>query len=188
MENPFHIRDFSTDDAAEILNIYQPYVLSGPYTFETTVPDFAEFETRLEQIANRFPFFVLTQDNKLLGYAYAFTHRERAAYRWAVETSVYLAPEAQGLGLGKQLYRHLLGHLKTRHFTHAFALIGLPNEASLRLHRASGFETQTIHTKAGWKNNNWIDVCWMKINLANNENPPAEPIFGKITTELVIIP
>ena len=188
MENPFHIRDFSTDDAAEILNIYRPYVLSGPYTFETTVPDFAEFETRLEQIVSNFPFFVLTRNNKILGYAYAYTHRERAAYRWAVETSVYLAPEAQGLGLGKTLYQHLLGHLKTRHFTHAFALIGLPNAASLHLHNACGFETQTIHTKAGWKNNLWIDVCWMKINLAHNENPPAEPLFGKITTELVIIP
>ncbi|NBP06542.1 MAG: N-acetyltransferase family protein [Bacteroidetes bacterium] len=174
-----HIRSYKAEDATAILSIYKYYVLNGPYTFETSIPNEDEFSKRLDEIANRFPFYVLIKDNNLIGYAYACTHRERAAYRWAVETSIYLSFDVIGKGYGQQLYKNLLEALTERHFTHAFALIGLPNEKSLNLHKCCGFELQSIHEKAGWKNGTWIDVCWMRCRLSEPMDTPEEPVFKK---------
>lgn len=174
-----HIRSYSNDDAAAILGIYEYYILNGPYTFETSVPELTAFSARLDEIASRFPFYVLEKENEIIGYAYACSHRERAAYRWAVETSIYLAKDNTGKGFGQRLYKRLLTTVKERHFTHAFALIGLPNEKSIKLHSSCGFKKQSVHKKAGWKNGNWIDVCWMRCDLAAALEIPIEPIFKK---------
>ena len=174
-----YIRSYRNEDAAAVLGIYEYYILIGPYTFETSVPEISAFSARLHEIAGRFPFYVLEKENKIIGYAYACTHRERAAYRWAVETSIYLAKDTTGKGFGKMLYNSLLATLKERHFTHAFALIGLPNEPSIQLHNSCGFTEQTIHKKAGFKNGCWIDVCWMRCSLEEALEIPIEPIFKK---------
>lgn len=171
------IRSYRNEDAAAVLGIYEYYILNGPYTFEITVPELTEFSSRLSAISAKFPFYVAEKDGRVLGYAYACAHRERAAYRWAVETSVYLAKGFTGMGIGKTLYSRLLNTLKDRHFTHAFALIGLPNAKSIRLHQSCGFTEQTIHQKAGWKNGTWIDVCWMRAQLAKPTETPQDPQF-----------
>lgn len=172
-----NIRSYRNEDAAAILTIYRNYILGGPYTFETDVPHITIFTQRLRDIAAKFPFFVLEEDQKIIGYAYACAHRERAAYRWAVETSIYLTENNTGRGYGKLLYSTLLENLKERNFTHAFALIGLPNEKSIKLHESCGFQELSIHREAGWKNGQWIDVCWMRLNLAPAHETPAEPLF-----------
>jgi phosphinothricin acetyltransferase len=172
-----NIRHFRDEDVTDILSIYRQYILHGPFTFETSVPEYSIFEQRLKAIAAQFPFMVLEENDKILGYTYACSHRERAAYRWAVETSIYISSNYLGRGYGKKLYGNLLETLKKRNFTHAFALIGLPNDNSIKLHKACGFEEQTIHRKAGWKNGQWIDVCWMRCELAAPLDNPAEPIF-----------
>lgn len=171
------IRNYRIEDAAAVLGIYEYYILNGPYTFETVVPEIAAFSSRLKDIAAKFPFYIAEKDGMVLGYAYACAHRERAAYRWAVETSVYLAKDFTGIGIGNALYNKLLNTLKDRHFTHAFALIGLPNEKSIHLHQSCGFTEQTIHRKAGWKNGSWIDVCWMRAQLTEPTETPQEPLF-----------
>jgi len=171
------IRSYRNEDAAAVLGIYEYYILNGPYTFEINVPELAVFSSRLRDISAKFPFYVLEKGGLVLGYAYACAHRERAAYRWAVETSVYLEKEFIGSGYGKILYGKLLKTLKDRHFTHAFALIGLPNEKSIRLHKSCGFTEQTIHQKAGWKKGKWIDVCWMRAQLSEPTQTPSEPMF-----------
>ena len=176
-KDSINIRNYRAEDASAILNIYENYILNGPYTFEIKVPVMDEFSARLNEISSKYPFYVLEKDTVVIGYAYACAHRERAAYRWAVETSVYLAENATGKGYGKKLYATLLATLRERNFTHAFALIGLPNEKSIHLHKTCGFREQTIHKKAGWKNGQWIDVCWMRCELAAPLDTPPDPIF-----------
>jgi L-amino acid N-acyltransferase YncA len=176
-EDLLTIRAYRTEDAVLIREIYQYYILNGPYTFETVVPNMDEFGARLDAIAARFPFYILEQNHTVAGYAYACAHRERAAYRWAVETSIYLAKDFTGKGYGKKMYNTLLNTLTQRNFTHAFALIGMPNENSILLHKSCGFEVQGVHEKAGWKNGEWIDVCWMRCPLADPQEFPAEPEF-----------
>lgn len=171
------IRNYKAEDAFAILDIYENYILNGPYTFEITVPSIIDFNNRLNEIASKYPFYILECEGNIVGYTYACAHRERAAYRWAVETSVYLAEKATGKGYGKILYSTLLSTLKERNFTHAFALIGLPNHKSIQLHKKCGFQEQTIHKKAGWKNGQWIDVCWMRCELAAPLESPPEPVF-----------
>lgn len=179
-EDQLNIRAYRSEDASSVLEIYQYYILHGPYTFETGIPDKDEFSARLDAIAARFPFYILEQNHNIAGYAYACAHRERAAYRWAVETSIYLSNNFIGKGYGKTLYNTLLNTLTQRNFTHAFALIGMPNENSIQLHKSCGFEVQSIHEKAGWKNGQWIDVCWMRCPLADPQEFPSEPEFRSL--------
>src|SRR5687768_601066 len=124
------ILPYHSDHAPAMLNIYRPFIEKTSVSFEVEVPSESEFQERLSKIASRFPLMVLLDEDQLLGYAYASTHRERPAYRWAVETSIYMATEAQGKGLGYILYKNLLQELVARGFTHAFGIITVPNNAS----------------------------------------------------------
>lgn len=172
------ISPYRSGDHASILEIYRPYIETGAVSFEQEVPTLQAFADRLENIASKFPFMVLRDGDQILGYAYASTHRERVAYRWAVETSIYMAPESKGKGLGFVLYSRLLGELELRGFTHSFGIIAMPNDASAQLHAKCGFLHLALHEKAGWKMGSWHDVLWMRKELAAPQNPPAEPIFG----------
>jgi phosphinothricin acetyltransferase len=171
------IRSYRQEDASALLSIYTPYILDGPYTFETAIPSLDSFLSRLKEISDKYPFYILEKNESIIGYAYACAHRERAAYRWAVETSIYINQNSIGKGYGKQLYQTLLQTLKKRHFTHAFALIGMPNDKSIALHESCGFTEQSIHKNAGWKNGKWIDVYWMHCALEETQEFPEEPIF-----------
>ena len=174
------IRPYHPADAQVILDIYRPFIEDGPVTFETEVPELSAFTERLNRIAAEFPLMVLDDGTRILGYAYASRYRERAAYRWHVETSIYMAPEARGKGLGKMLYLELLKELKKRGFTRAYAIIGHPNDPSEKLHQRCGFDHLVLHTEAGWKQGAWRDVLWMTCPLHQAENPPAEPVFAPL--------
>jgi phosphinothricin acetyltransferase len=174
------IRAFNTEDSESILDIYKPFILEGPVTFETEIPSLPEFEQRLSGIAASFPFLVAEENGQILGYAYAGKYRERAAYRWHVETSIYLHESARGKGLGTQLYTILLNELEQRKFTRAYAIVGLPNPESKKLHIRCGFEPLVTHHNAGWKQGAWLDVLWLTKELHPCENPPAEPVMGEL--------
>src|SRR5688572_24224993 len=133
------IRPVQMADAARILEIYAPFISAGPVTFETSRPSLAEFEQRVQKISAKYPYLVWDENGLVLGYAYASLHRERAAYRWAVETSIYLAPEARGKGIGSRLYNALLDEVKACGFTIAYGIIAMPNDASVALHSKCGF-------------------------------------------------
>lgn len=172
------ISNYSEDCLKQIYEIYRPHVEEGNASFETEMPDLPSFQKKLNAIADKFPFLVLKDGNQILGYCYASTHRERAAYRWVVESSIYLHPSAQGKGLGALLYNHLFAILKKRNFTYALGGITLPNEASVGVHKKVGFEELVLYPNVGFKNGAWRSVIWLKKDLNEFENQPPEPVFA----------
>ena len=139
MQQQFTIRRAAAEDAAALLAIYQPYITDTVITFEYEVPAAAEFAARITDTLAHFPYLVCEQDGEPVGYAYAHHIRERAAYDWAVELSIYLAPEAQGRGVGTVLYRCLIDLLDMQNIRILYGCVTLPNEKSHRLHEKLGF-------------------------------------------------
>lgn len=162
------------EDAPAVQAIYAPYCQT-PISFEDPPPDVAEVERRIRATWPAYPWLVAEEDGRLLGYAYACRHRERAAYRWSVETSVYLASAAQGRGLGRRLYTQLLDLLRQQGYHTALAGITLPNEPSLRLHRAMGFTACALYRQIGFKEGQWRDVQWLELHL-DSAASPREPL------------
>jgi phosphinothricin acetyltransferase len=156
-------------DGAAIAAVYAPHVRDGYATFEVEAPDAAAMA---ERMAGGLPWFVAEDGGSVLGYAYAAPFNERAAYRWSVATSVYLADGAGGRGIGGALYARLLGDLAALGYVSAFAGIALPNPASVALHERLGFTPVGVFRSAGFKAGAWHDVGWWQRPLAD---PPPEP-------------
>lgn len=172
------LRPYRSADTESILAIYGPVVAESSATFETEVPALNDFTERLARIAGRFPFWVAVDaDGSVLGYAYGTTHRERIAYQWAVETSVYVAPRAHRQGVGRALYSALLPSLAERGFVWAYGVITLPNDASVALHAACGYTSFATYSAAGQKFGQWCDVHWMRYALNEARPGMAEPRF-----------
>ncbi len=171
------LRAATPDDAAAIAQIYAPFVTGSAVSFETEPPDEAAIRSRIESGGGLYPWLVAEEDGTILGYAYAARFRDRPAYRFAVETSVYLRSEASGHGLGRGLYEPLLAILQKQGFTQAIAAITLPNEASVRLHERLGFERAGTYRQVGWKLGTWHDVGLWQRTLATAGTPPTEPRF-----------
>lgn len=171
------LRPYQATDCPQILDIYRPFIEKGGVTFETETPSLEQFQQRLDGIAAAYPFWVVEEDGKVITYAYACRHRERAAYRWIVETSVYVHADYYHQGLGRKVYQQLFDTLKERHFMWAFAGITLPNESSMKLHEQFNFEPLALYENAGWKQGQWHDVAWLKRSINPPTTPPIEPIF-----------
>jgi phosphinothricin acetyltransferase len=168
------IRVATGDDAAAILAIYAPVVQQSAITFEFEAPDVEGMRRRvLDTLAVR-PWLVCEREGAVVGYAYAASHRERAAYQWCVETSVYIAPSARRQGVGRQLYAALLPVLERQGFAHAYAGITLPNPASVGLHEALGFVPVGVYRRIGAKFGAWHDVGWWDLQL--RRELPAAPV------------
>ncbi len=169
-------RAATPDDAAAIAEIYAAFVTESAVSFETEPPDGPAIRARIAAGAGLYPWLVgEEEDGTILGYAYAARFRDRPAYRFAVETSVYLRAGAAGRGLGRQLYQPLLATLERQGFTQAIAAITLPNVASVRLHERLGFERAGTYRQVGWKLGAWHDVGLWQRALALAGTPPAEP-------------
>lgn len=170
------LRAATPDDAAAIADIYAPFVTASVVSFETEAPDAAAMRSRIEAGGGLYPWIAgEDEDGSLLGYAYAARFRDRPAYRFTVETTIYLRPGAAGRGLGRRLYAPLLATLEAQGFTQAIAAITLPNEASVRLHERLGFAPAGVYRQVGWKLGAWRDVGLWQRPLAPAETPPAEP-------------
>ena len=124
------------------------------------------------------PWLTATIADEVAGYAYASKHRDRAAYRWSVDVSAYVHERFRGRGVARALYERLFQILRGQGFRRAYAGIALPNDASVALHRAAGFELIGIYRRVGWKLGAWHDVAWYgrDLNPDANDLPPAEPI------------
>jgi phosphinothricin acetyltransferase len=171
------LRAASPGDAAAVAAIYAPYVTDSTVTFETEPPTAQEMRGRMEAVAGRFPWLVAEEaDGSLAGYAYACPFRARAAYRFAVETTVYLRPEASGRGLGARLYGPLLTALERQGFTQAIAAVALPNDASVALHERLGFGHAGTYAQVGYKLGRWLDVGLWQRPLAAVRDPQLEPL------------
>ena len=165
------VRPANGGDVAAMLDIYRPFVAESAVTFETIVPTEAEFLARV-QAAERTHAWLVWDEDGIQGYAYGTTHRERAAYRWCTEVSVYVAAPARGRGIGRGLYRELLPRLAARGYVNAYAGIALPNPASVALHEALGFTPIGVYPRIGWKRGAWHDVGWWYLRLANPQGEP----------------
>ena len=170
------LRAASSDDAAALSAIYAPYVTGSIVSFETDPPAAAEMRARIEAGAGLYPWIAAEDEGgAIAGYAYATAFRPRPAYRYAVETSVYLAREFQGRGLGTRLYSSLLATLEAQGFAQAIAAISLPNPPSVRLHEALGFTSAGRYAQVGYKMGGWHDVGLWQRTLAAPTDPTTEP-------------
>jgi phosphinothricin acetyltransferase len=168
------VRDATQDDAAACAEIYAPYVTDTAITFEYEPPSAGEMARRIDAAQRAHAWLVLEEDGRLAGYAYAGPFKERPAYRWSSEVSVYLEWGRRRSGGGRVLYEALFARLTERGLRTLLAVMTLPNEASEGLHRALGFEpVGTVH-RVGWKHGQWHDVAWMQRMLGIDDGPPAE--------------
>ena len=175
MEQHFVIRRAAAGDAAALLDLYAPYIRDTAITFEYDVPAAEEFAARIGDIARTHPYLVCERDGRPVGYAYAHNIRERAAYDWAAELSVYLAPAAQGQGAGTALYRCLIDLLAMQNLRILYGCVTLPNEKSERLHEKLGFAPVGVWHGAGWKFGRWHDVGWLEKRLGGDG--AAQPVI-----------
>jgi phosphinothricin acetyltransferase len=169
------IRGASVFDADACAAIYAPYVTDTAITFEISPPSPSDMARRIESYLRTHAWLVLENDERVVGYAYGGPMKERAAYRWSCEVSVYLERGRRRTGAGRALYEALLPRLTERGYRMAVAGMTLPNDASVGLHRALGFEPIGTYRRIGWKNGAWHDVLWMQRALAEGSDPPAEP-------------
>ena len=164
--------------APAVADIYRPAVQSSLATFEEAPPDAAAVAGRMRAVLARMPWLVAIEagTERVLGYAYASPHHDRAGYRWSVNISVYVRPEAQGGGVGRALYEHLLDLLRRQRFVNVYAGVALPNPASEALHAAIGMERVAVYRRVGYKLGRWVDVAWFGMRLRDADDRPAEPI------------
>lgn len=171
------IRDAEPErDAAACAAIYRPHVEGSAVSFEEVAPDAAAMAARIEATQATHPWLVAEDGEEVRGFAYGCRHRERAAYRWAADVSVYVDAGARGAGVGRALYAELLDRLRAAGLRTACAGITLPNEASVALHESFGFEPVGVYRRIGWKDGAWRDVGWWQAELRPpGPVPPAEP-------------
>ena len=169
------IRSASERDGAACAAIYAPYVTDTAVTFEIDPPGADEMAGRIATAARTHAWLVLEDEGRVVGYAYGSPFKARAAYRWASEVSIYLEPGRRRTGAGRALYEALFSRLAERGFRTVVAGMTLPNEASVGLHTAMGFEAVGTYRHIGWKHDAWHDVAWMQRTIRDDPNPPSEP-------------
>ena len=180
------MRPATVADAPAIAAIYAPYVRDTAVSFELEPPDAAETARRIAKISATYPYLVYCgPDDRVAGYCYASRHSERAAYRWDVDTSVYVDPPFCGRGVGTALYTRLFELLERQGFRRAYAGITVPNAASEALHRKFGFQPIGTFRATGYKLGQWRDVLWLDKPLGDGDaSEPGEigeppPHFAK---------
>ena len=174
---PLIIRPSTDADLTAITHIYGSAVSHGTGTFELEPPDAADMARRRDDVlAKGLPWLVAARGNAVLGYAYANHFRPRLAYRFCLEDSIYVAPQAQGHGAGRLLLAELLAQCEARGARQMLAVIGdAANLGSMAVHRACGFVPAGSFKAAGWKFERWLDVVLMQKGLgeADGTAPPA---------------
>ena len=171
------IRLAREDDAAGIAGVYRHYVEGSRISFEEVAPDAAEMARRIAGDRPGFyPWLIAEQAGLALGFASSAAFRTRRAYRWAVETGIYLAPDAYGRGIGGRLLTALLTVLERQGYAAGIGAIALPNEPSVGLHEALGFTHSGTYRAVGFKMDEWIDVGLWQKDLAPRASSPSEPL------------
>lgn len=179
MNRNISIRMADEADAEELLKIYAPYVTDTAITFEYDIPSVVEFSQRIRNTLQRYPYIVAVEDNRIVGYAYASAFKERAAYSWAVETTVYLSQDCRGKGLGRKLYLALEDILRRQNIINLNACIAHAadegaylNNASSTFHEHLGYAKVAHFTKCGYKFNTWYDMIWMEKIIGEHSDKP----------------
>jgi L-amino acid N-acyltransferase YncA len=163
-------------DGAACAAIYAPHVRGGLASFEEEPPDGAQMAARISSISRTHPWLIAELDGEPAGYAYASPHRSRAGYRWTADVAIYVDARHHRRGVGRALDGALLPLLARQRLHVACAGIALPNDASVALHEAMGFEPVGVYPQIGYKRGAWLDVGWWQARLLPADVPPAEPL------------
>ncbi len=163
------------EDAQDVLAIYGPIVLATAISFELEAPSVQETQARIASTLPELPWLAFELDGHVAGYAYASRHRQRAAYQWSVDVSVYVAAQARRRGVGRRLYAPLLEIVRALGYYTACAGIALPNAASVALHEAMGFVPVGVFRNVGYKLGEWHDVGWWQCPLRQYATSPTPP-------------
>lgn len=179
------LREVTEDDAAALLEIYRPYVLETNITFEYEVPSEEEFQQRIRHTLENYPYLAAEADGRIVGYAYASAFKSRRAYDWSVETSIYIAGDCHGQGIGAMLYSRLEQLLAKQNICNLCACIAYPNPPSIAFHEKFGYRTVAHFTNSGYKAGEWVDMIWMEKHLSNHPIPPLPFIpFPQLTSSV----
>lgn len=171
------IRPIHINDAAAVLSIYAPYVAETAISFESSVPTIPEIEERIETYTQKYPWLAAEEDGRIVGYAYASKHRDRDAYQWCVESSVYIERHYHGRGIAYALYTELFDRLTRMGFVNVYAGITQPNERSNKLHLKMGFEPVGVYKNIGYKLGQWHDVLWLVKTINEHVPHPQKPLL-----------
>lgn len=169
------IRLATETDAAGVADIYAPFVERTHVSFETVPPSEAEMAERIDETVTELPWLVCELDGEIAGYAYASRHKERPAYQWGVDVSVYVDERWRRSGVARGLYESLFALLERQGLYTAYAVIALPNAASVGFHESLGFEHIGLYRNAGYKNGEWHDVGHWERSIQEVEDPPSPP-------------
>ncbi len=170
------VRTARQTDAEDIQRIYAPLVNHTPISFELEVPSISEFKERLDKTLEQYPWLVYELNQRVVGYAYASTHRTRPAYQWSAEVTVYVDQDFRGRGIGKILYKNLFEILKKQGYRSAVGGITLPNSSSVAIHESLGFRQVASFKSLGCKLNAWHDVGFWQLELQPYELNPTPPV------------
>lgn len=155
----------TTQHAKAISDIYNYYIANTVITFEEEPTIAQDFEKRIQEVIAKLPWLVYQDGGEVLGYAYATDWKSRCAYKYSVETSIYLKHDAKGKGIGRELYTTLLQQLKEKNYHTAIGGIALPNQASIALHEKLGYTKVAHFNQVGYKFNKWVDVAYWQLIL-----------------------
>jgi phosphinothricin acetyltransferase len=176
------IRVATEADAEEILAIYAKYIEQTAITFEYVVPSIEEFRGRIRHTLERFPYLAAEKDGKIAGYAYVSPFKERAAYDWSVETSIYVDMEQKRSGIGRRLYEELENILKQQGILNVNACIAYPQvkdeyltKDSVLFHEKLGYTMVGIFHQCGYKFHRWYDMVWMEKFIGEHGANPKRP-------------
>lgn len=181
------VRVVETADAKAICDIYNHYVEHTVITFITERQTTEGFARKIERILPVYPWLVAEEDGAMLGFCYADRLRPHDAYRWDVELTIYLHPDApKRHGVGSALYAAMLRLLTRQGFRNAYAVITVPNESSVGLQTAFGFHQIALFRNTGYKLGAWRDVAWMVKELSDFTPEPLPPTpFAALPAETV---
>jgi len=171
------IRQATIADAPAMAAIYAPIVRTTAISFEVDPPTAAEMATRVEATLAHAPWLVCADEGEVIGFAYASRHRERTAYRWSMDASVYVHESARRRGVARGLYTSLFALLRLQGFYAVHAGITLPNPASVGVHEALGFRSVGVYRAVGYKLGAWHDVGWWQLVLRERAGVPAPPLL-----------
>ena len=181
-----NIRLAKISDSENILKIYEPYIKNTVISFEIEVPMIKDFSNRIEKIIDKYPFIVYEIDNSIVGYAYASQHRERVAYLYDVDVSIYLLPEYHGKNISHKLYNCLFALLSKLGYVNAYAAYTEPNIKSFKFHQKFGFSIIGTHHKTGYKFGKWHDVTWLEKTINEHINKPKNVLsINEISPEII---
>lgn len=171
----FHIRLIESTDYLAVLEVYKPYVEKTAYTFEYVPPTPEEFLKKIVTITSKYPWLVCEYNGKIVGYSYGSTHRDRTAYQWSPESTIYVDENYHGSGISGILYEALFEMLKLQGFFNVYAGVLLSNEKSCRFHERMGFHQIGIFKNIGYKLGSWHSNMWYELHLSEHIHEPPFP-------------